>query len=169
MESNLEEIKKPKRTRRKLHEIVEMERRVLELRLAHVKWEDIAKIVGYASKGSAYNAYERALKRTLQEPADEIRQQERERLDRLAQFWFPKALDPNDLDGAQTASVMLLKIMDRRAKYLGLDENKVKHDVTIYEGGSEIDQRVKELAYLVANSKGTDTSRLDGGVTPNMA
>jgi hypothetical protein len=63
---------------------------------------------------------------------------------------------------------MVLKIMDRRAKYLGLDETKVKHDVTIYEGGSEIDQRVKELAHLVARNR-TDASRLDGGISPTLA
>ena len=169
MESNLEPVVvKPKRRRASLHEVIEKERRVLELRLAHVKWEDIAQAVGYASKGAAYNAYERALKRTLQEPADEIRTQERERLDRLAQYWFPRALNKNDADAAQQASLMVLKIMDRRAKYLGLDENKVKHDVTIYEGGSEIDQRVKELAHLVARNR-TDASRLDGSISPTMA
>lgn len=151
-----------------LHKTIERERRVLELRLAHVKWEDIAEAVGYKSKGGAYDAYKRALTRTLQEPADEIRSQERERLDRLAQFWLPKAFDTNDIDLAKDAAVMLLKIMDRRAKYLGLDETKVKHDVTIYEGGSEIDQRVKELAHLVAQNR-TDTSRLDGGISANMA
>lgn len=151
-----------------LHKTIEKERRVLELRLAHVKWEDIAQSVGYKSKSGAYQAYERALKRTLQEPADEVRQQERERLDRLAQFWLPKAFDNTNLDQAQQATAILLKIMDRRAKYLGLDENKVKHDVTIYEGGSEIDQRVKELAHLVAQNR-TDTSRLDGGISASMA
>ena len=151
-----------------LHKTIEKERKVLELRLAHVKWEDIAQAVGYKSKGGAYDAYKRALERTLQEPADEIRQQERERLDRLAQFWLPKAFDGSDMDLAKDAAVMLLKIMDRRAKYLGLDENKIKHDVTIYEGGSEIDQRVKQLAYLVARNK-TDASRLDGGISAPMA
>jgi hypothetical protein len=52
MESNLEPvIVKPKRRRASLHEVIEKERRVLELRLAHVKWDDIANAVGYASNG----------------------------------------------------------------------------------------------------------------------
>ena len=46
MESNLEPVQvKPKRRRASLHEVIEKERRVLELRLAHVKWEDIAQAV----------------------------------------------------------------------------------------------------------------------------
>jgi hypothetical protein len=45
---------------------------------------------------------------------------------------------------------------------------RLKHDVTIYEGGSEIDQRVKELAHLVARNR-TDASRLDGGISPTLA
>lgn len=148
-----------------LHETIEKERQVLELRLQHATWKQIAERVGYASAGAAFNAYKRALVRTLQEPAEEIRAQERERLDRLAQYWFPKAFDPNDTDLAKTAGMMMLQIMDKRAKLLGLQTTVVKQDISITEGGNEFNERVKELAYLVARNR-TDASGLDGGITP---
>ena len=148
-----------------LHETIEKERQVLELRLQHATWGQIAERVGYASAGAAYNAYKRALVRTLQEPSEEIRQQERERLDRLAQYWFPKAFDRTDIDLAERAGEMMLKIMDKRHKLLGLQTTVVKQDINITEGGNEFNERVKELAHLVARNR-TDTSGLDGGITP---
>ena len=48
-------------------EVIERERKVLEARLLGLPWETIAKEVGYASAGAAYNAYSRALVRTLRE------------------------------------------------------------------------------------------------------
>lgn len=146
-----------------LHEVIERERRVLELRLAHYRWSDIAASVGYKSAGAAFNAYKRALVRTLQEPADEVRAQERERLDRLGNVVYQRALA-----GDMAAIDRMLKIMDRRAKYLGLDIVQIKQDITITEGDSDFNDRVRELAYLVAQQR-TDTSGLDGGVTPVLA
>lgn len=146
-----------------LHETIEKERRVLELRLARYRWQDIATNVGYASAGAAFNAYKRALIRTLQEPAEEIRQQERERLDRIDNALYQRAIT-----GDLPAIHALLKVMDRRAKLLGLDEIKIKQDINITEGGNDFDERVKELAYLVAQNR-TDTSGLDGGISALLA
>lgn len=143
-----------------LHETIEKERKVLEMRLLHATWNQIAEAAGFASAGAAYNAYKRALTRTLQEPADEIRNQERERLDRLAQVYLPQALR-GDIEAAK----YLLKLMDNRAKLLGLYTTNIKQDITITEGGNEFNERVKELAYLVAQNR-TDNSGLDGGISP---
>lgn len=143
-----------------LHETIEKERQVLELRLAHHRWNDIASAVGYQSAGAAYNAYRRALTRTLQEPAEEVRTQERERLDRIANALYRRALN-----GDLPAIDRLLRVMEQRQKLLGLQVTQVKHDVTINEGGSEFDERVRELAYLVAQNR-TDPNGLDGGITP---
>ena len=54
-------------------EVVEKERKVLELRRAGYTFDDIARSVGYASPSGAFYALERALTRTLQQPADELR------------------------------------------------------------------------------------------------
>jgi len=137
-----------------LHQTIERERQVLELRLAHLRWEDIAKQVGYASGGAAYNAYKRALVRTLQEPADEIRQQEQERLNRLASVYYRQALQGD----AQAASLML-KIMERRSRLIGLDQPiKQQVEMTTFEGGTEIDREVKRLIDLLATSSGEQSS-----------
>jgi hypothetical protein len=140
-----------------LHETVEKERRVLELRLAHQRWSDIAQAVGYASAGAAYNAYQRALKRTLQEPASEIREQERERLDRLASAHYANALR-----GDVPATQMLLRIMERRARLLGLDApTKQQVEVTTYEGGTELDREIQRLVSLLQSEGGERTSSVD--------
>jgi hypothetical protein len=57
-----------------------------------------------------------ALKATLQEPADELRKMELERLDRLLLAVWGQAAKGNQ-GGIDRA----LKIMERRAKLLGLD------------------------------------------------
>jgi len=137
-----------------LHETIEKERQVLELRLASVRWEDIAKTVGYASAGAAYNAYKRALVRTLQEPADEIRNQERERLDRMSNSIYRQALQ-GDLQAIQ----LMLRIMDRRAKLIGLDAPvKQQMEVTTFEGGTDIDREVQKLVNLLSKSGGEQST-----------
>jgi len=128
------------------------ERKVLELRQMGITFDVIAEEAGYASPGSAYNAYKRALLRTLQEPADQIREFETARLDRLISGVWEKALN-----GEIPAIMAVLKILERRAKLLGLDApSKVQQEVTIFEGGSEIDAEVRRLAYLIAENRNNE-------------
>lgn len=88
--------------------------RALELRKGGVSYAFIASELGYASPSGAHKAVMSALKKTLQEPADELRQLEVERLDALlAVMWSRKSI-PDFTD-------RILKIMERRAKLLGLD------------------------------------------------
>lgn len=64
----------------------------------------------------------RALKKTLQEPADEVRMLEVERLDSLLNGLWQRRHVPEITD-------RILRIMERRAKLLGLDA-PVRSDVT---------------------------------------
>ena len=64
-------------------EAIEKQRKALELRKAGVGYVAIAKQLGYAGPSSSFKAVNSALKRTLQEPADEVRRLELERLDAL--------------------------------------------------------------------------------------
>lgn len=156
--------------RKPRHEAMAKEAQVFNYRLLGVPWKDIAEKVGYKDESGAIKAYKRACLRNYREETDEMRDLDNARLDKLTQFWLPKVFDKNTpVDEAKAITEVMLKIMDRKAKNNGIAITKVEQDITIYEGGSEIDQRVKELAYLVANSKGTDTSRLDGGISANMA
>ena len=105
--------------------VAERRARAMELRLAGRTYEQIANELGYQSKGGAYNAVKRALKDTLQEPAEALRTAELERLDRiLAKLWAVV----EDMDTAAPTTTQLrtidriLRIMERRAQYLGLDD-----------------------------------------------
>lgn len=130
-------------------EVVEKERKVLELRRAGYTFDDIARSVGYASPSGAFYALSRALTRTLQQPADELRKMESDRLDRLQMAVWARALqgDPKAVD-------TVLKIMDRRSRLLGLDApTKMQVEATNYDG-STIDAEVAKLRLILESHSG---------------
>lgn len=135
-------------------ELVDKEIKVLELRRAGLTWQRIAEQVGYADHTGAYSAYKRAIKRTQQQPADELREAEIDRLDRLQLAIWPKAMN-----GDNTSITTILRIMERRAKLLGLDMPvKIAQDVTVWEGGESIDRAVRDLAELLRQNAAASTS-----------
>jgi hypothetical protein len=90
--------------------------RALELRTAGKGYEAIAAELGYGGPSGAHKAVMAGLKATLREPAEELRTLELERLDRLLSSLWPVAVR-----GDQGAVDRVLRVMGRRAKYLGLD------------------------------------------------
>lgn len=129
-------------------ELVEKEIKVLELRRAGLTWQRIAEETGYADHTGAYAAYKRAIKRTQQQPADELREQELDRIDRLQLALWPKAMK-----GEYQAVNSIIRILERRAKLLGLDAPSIiKQEVTTWEGGDSIDRAVRELAEALSAS-----------------
>ena len=104
--------------------------KALTLRKAGAGYQAIADALGYKDHTGAWRAVKAALKRTQQEPADELRQLELARLDDML-----KAIAPHVAAGNLTAIDRALKIQERRAKLVGLDQ-PVKHDVTT--GGEKI-------------------------------
>lgn len=126
-------------------ELVDKEIKVLELRRVGLTWVRIAEEVGYADHTGAYAAYKRAIKRTMQQPADELREQELDRLDRLQVAVWPAAMK-----GDTRAVATIIKLMERRAKLTGLDMPiKIEQDVTTWTGGESIDRAVRDLAALL--------------------
>ena len=107
----------------RLIEAAEKRARALELRKAGATYDQIAQQVGYAERGSAYRAVQTALQAITQEPAQEVRQLEVERLDAMLLGLWPAARK-----GKEGAVDRVLRIMERRAKLLGLDA-PVKADV----------------------------------------
>ena len=94
----------------------ERQRQALELRKAGASYEQIKEKLGYRNKTSAYKAVTSALRKMLKEPAEEVRSLEAARLDALTvKLWH------DALAGQQGAVDRILRIMDRRAKLLGLD------------------------------------------------
>ena len=148
-------------------ELIDKEIKVLELRRAGLTWQSIAEETGYADHTGAYAAYKRAIKRTMQQPADELREQELDRIDRLQLAAWPNAMK------GDTKSIMtIVKLMERRARLLGLDTPiKIEQDITTWNGDDSIDRAVKDLAALFrANATdGTGESELAGSTSPTLA
>ncbi len=91
----------------------------LELRKAGCTYQQIKAQLGYHHTSSAQAAVTAALKYMLKEPTDEVRAMEAARLDSLLMAVWPAAVK-----GDHQAIDRALKIMDRRARLLGLDLHK---------------------------------------------
>src|SRR6186713_657770 len=88
----------------------------LDLRLAGATYRQIGERLG-VSLPIAWKHTQAALRQAPQEPAQELRQIELARLDRLHMAHWSQALG-----GSTDATDRVLKIMDRRARLLGLDQ-----------------------------------------------
>ena len=122
----------------------ERQKQALQLRTAGVAYEEIAARLGYRGRSGAYAAVMRALRATLQEPADELRTLELERLDRLLLGVWGQAAKGN-----QGAVDRALRIMERRAKLLGLDAPS-KTELSGPQGGPiEVNDAREQLLRLV--------------------
>lgn len=97
-------------------EAVEKQKQALELRKAGATYEAIAKKLEYANASGAEHAVKAAMKATVQDAADDVRNLEVERLDAmLLGLW--KSANSGNLGAVDR----VLRIMERRAKLLGLD------------------------------------------------
>jgi hypothetical protein len=90
--------------------------KAIELRKEGMGFPEIAKELGYNSRQAAHDAVSRGLKSILREPALELITLDLERLDAL---WNIQYLNAQGGDVQALAACM--KIMERRAKMLGLD------------------------------------------------
>lgn len=108
--------KGPSKTSPKQIRAEERQAAAVNLRKAHVTYEEIARQLGYANASCAYHAVKTAMEKTLREPADELRQLELSRLDEMSQSIWENVL-AGDLDSIATA----IRISERRARLLGLD------------------------------------------------
>jgi hypothetical protein len=135
--------------------LAEKERQALDLRKAGVTFEQIANKLGYSDRSGAAKAVRRALTDTIQEPADELRRLECERLDTLLRALWPAAIS-----GKWLAIDRCLSIMDRRARLLGLDAPvRMKHDVITHDAFA---QAVAELEAEIVELEATgDRSQPD--------
>lgn len=140
-------------------EVIDREVRVLELRRAGLTWANIADQVGYADPTGAYAAYKRAVKRVLKEPVQEVLDQELDRLDRLQVAVWPRAMKGDD-----RAINTILRLMERRAKLLGLDAaQKVQAEVTTYDGHRDIDGEIERILQIIASVDHGEPLALEGG------
>jgi len=88
-------------------------------------FEEIAREAGYASKQAAFDAVKRSLELIVREPAEELLKLDLERLDVMWGIHYINAQG-----GDVQALSACMKIMERRAKLLGLDA-PVKAEATV--------------------------------------
>ena len=136
-------------------EVLQREAEVIRLRREGLTWDMIAQKVGYSDASGAHRAYEAACKRIIYSEVVEIRNIEQDRLD-IAQ----SAIWSDVLQGDLPAINTLIKIMDRRAKLLGLDMPiRVQQEVTVWNGDGQLDEEIQRLINQIS-----DTSSGGAGV-----
>jgi hypothetical protein len=120
--------------RRNNAEAVMRRRQACELHLAGVSYEDIASQLGFQTASGAYQAVRSGVERQESETARQIRDIELRRLDAMLVGLWPTARKGN-----VAAVDRVLRIMERRAHYLGLDELHVEPTATTTAKGSTVD------------------------------
>jgi hypothetical protein len=113
-------------------EVLAKEAEVVKLRRGGLTWDLIADRVGYSHAASAQKAFERSLARVVADDVNAIRTLEAERLD-LAQ----SAIWGKVLQGDNPSIITLVRLMERRAKLLGLDQpTRIQAEVIAYDGNA---------------------------------
>lgn len=116
----------------------------IQLRIAGLDYETIAKRLGYSSRQAAAKDLQRALARNLElerTAADELRHIELMRLDRLQGSFWARALG-GDLKAAE----FCLKVVTERRKLLGLDAPAQVEVITLDAVDAEIRRLEAELS-----------------------
>ena len=127
-------------------ELVEKETTIIELRQEGYVWREIATMVDMSIAGVS-KAYKRALTRHPHAMIDEHRELELNRLDALQRTYWKMAVDGN-----LRAADFVLRIIDKRAKLLGLEAPlKVQAEVVTYDG-SDLDREVERVARIIEAS-----------------
>jgi hypothetical protein len=140
------------RTGKQEVQIAQRHLQAMELRIAGYGYVEIANKLGYLNPGSAYKAVQSAIKAHAAPVANEIRELEAARLDRMTKALWPfvegcEAIEADPERGIVAQAAIppdlemldrVLKIMQRRARMLGLDE-PTKKDVV--SGGQPVGYR----------------------------
>lgn len=143
-------------------EQVDRENAILELRRSGETWSRIAQVTGYANASGAQKAYMRVVNRVQREPVEAIFEMELDRLDRIQRaYWKPAIVDLNT-----KAADIVLKVMDRRAKLLGL-EAPTKSDVRVvnYEGTTNVDAEIERIIGLFNSVGNGEPLPLEAGTS----
>jgi hypothetical protein len=154
----------------------------VDLRRRHLNYRQIAAQMGWASPNAAYKAVQRGLGDTQAEANSEVRRIELERLDDIARGFQrvfatkhyvvsaqtgKVARDPDtgspliDDGPVVTSGLALLRLQDRRAKYLGLDA-PVHAKIEVSDAvDAEIERLAARLAGLEPRGEAAPASGAD--------
>jgi DNA-binding CsgD family transcriptional regulator len=105
--------------------------RALDLRKMGLSYREIAAQMGchHTTVGNYLNQAMDEYKAEEKEKAEDVRELQLMRLDKMLAASWPLAMD-----GDPKANASVLRIMERQAKLLGLDLEKTKHEVTGKDG-----------------------------------
>ena len=140
--------------------------RAVELRHTYgYTYQRIADELGYATPTGARQAYMRGWKKIIIEKPVEARVADLSRLDTATQVLMAELLN-----GDLRVIPILVSVMERRSKFLGLDApTKIESNVTTWEGGDNTDRAVKELTDLLGKNDSHSQSALDVGEGSSQA
>ena len=134
-------------------DVLEREAEVLRLRRIGLTFDLIAKQLGYSHASGAHKAYVNACNRIVRSDVEQLRNEEQDRLD-IAQTAIWAGVQRGDVPSVTA----LIRIMERRARLLGLDmPTKSQIEVTNTDANT-IDAEVARLVQLLSGGK---TSTLD--------
>lgn len=137
--------------------------RVFELRIQGHTFDQIAGEVGYSGPSGAWQAYQRIKGETIFESIDEARQLELMRLDEMQLAVWDRAIN-----GDLPAAHCVLKIMDRRAKLLGLDKPE-KVEVNKWDfSGEDLDAEVQKIVTIMNEREDQFMERREAEVRKEM-
>ena len=137
--------------------------RVYELRIQGNTFEQIASEVGYSGPSGAWQAHQRIKSEWIFESIDEARQLELMRLDELQVAVWDRAIN-----GDLPAAHCVLKIMDRRAKLLGLDKPE-KVEVSKWDINAEdLDAEVERIVNIINEREDQFMARREAEVRKEM-
>ena len=137
--------------------------RVYELRIQGNTFEQIASEVGYSGPSGAWQAHQRIKSEWIFESIDEARQLELMRLDELQVAVWDRAIN-----GDLPAAHCVLKIMDRRAKLLGLDKPE-KIEVNKWDINAEdLDAEVERIVNIINEREDQFMARREAEVRKEM-
>lgn len=141
----------------------ERDYRVYALRTQGFTYDQIAKEVGFSGPSGAWKAYQRSRQSMIYESAEETRLLELMRLDSIQFAIWPQA------DKGHIPSITcLLRIMERRAKLLGLDKLETKNRNQWEINGAEIDAEVQRIINMMNEREDEFMSRREAEVRAEM-
>lgn len=120
----------------------------IQLRIEDHTWQEVADIAGYSSKAVAYNAVKRELDKIVREPAEHMVQMELEKLRAMEKEMLPKATTKGK--GQIRYSAAVLRIMERRAKLLGLDDFE-RRSIELAERQHQLEQGDAAMVFQAMN------------------
>jgi hypothetical protein len=133
-------------------EMRQRESEIVELRTEGFVWREIAQRVNMSTAGVA-KAYDRALTRIIAPSIERHRTTELDRLDILQRVYWQPAINGN-----LRAADFVLRVIEKRAKLLGLDAPiKIQTEVVTYDG-TDLDAEVERFARLIEAGTLRDTT-----------